>query len=73
MLLQRFLALREDVQHAILPDLQKAYYALERSRYLGLLEGYGMRPRSLCLIQIYWERLRMVMREGGYYGAPFHG
>ena len=65
--------MREDVLHAILPDLHKAYYALERSRCLGFLEGYGVGPRSLCLIQIYWERLRMVVREGGYYGALFHG
>ena len=31
-------------------DLYKAYYALERYRFLDILEGYGMGPRYLCLI-----------------------
>ena len=30
-----------------------------------------MGPRDLRLFQLYWERLRMVARAGGYYVAPF--
>ena len=26
---------------------------------------------DFCLLQRYWERLKMVTRMGGYYGAPF--
>ena len=45
--------------------------ALDRYRCLGILEGYGMGPRALRLLRLYWARLRMVARVGGYYGAPF--
>ena len=36
-LLQQVAALREEVLHAIFPDLHKAYDALDRSRCLGIL------------------------------------
>ena len=32
-------------------DLQKAYDALDRSRCLKILEGYGIGPRARKLIQ----------------------
>ena len=72
-LLQQVAALRGVVLHEVFLDLHKAYYALYRSRCLGILEGYGVGPRSLCLIQSYLERLRMVARAVGYYGSPFPG
>ena len=31
-----------------------------------------MGPRALHLFRLYWLRLRMVARMGGYYGAPSH-
>ena len=37
-------ALREAVIHTILLDLHKAYNALDRSRCLDILEGYGVGP-----------------------------
>ena len=49
-LLQEVEALREAVLHVIFLDLHKAYYALDRSRCLGILEGYGVGPRALCLL-----------------------
>ena len=49
-LLQQVAALRESVLHAIFLELQKAYYALDRSRYLGILEGCGVGTRSLRLL-----------------------
>ena len=49
-LLQQVEALREDFLHAIFLDLHKAYDALDRSRCLGILEGYGVGPRALHLL-----------------------
>ena len=52
-------------------DLHKAYDALDRSRCLEILEGYGVVPRSCRLLRTYWGRLSMVARAGGYYGEAF--
>ena len=49
-MLQQVAVLREDVLHVILLDLHKAYNDLDRSRCLGILEGYGVSPRYLCLL-----------------------
>ena len=57
----------------ILLGLHKAYDALDRSRCLGILEGYGVGPRSLRLLQRYWENLNMVAQAGEYYVTPFCG
>ena len=48
-------------------DLNKAYDALYRSRFLEILEGYSVVLRSRRLLQKYWRRLTMVARAGGYY------
>ena len=57
----------------ILLDLYKDYNTLDMSRCLDVLEGYGMGTRALRLLRRYWERLKMVVRTGGYYEEPFHG
>ena len=68
-LLQQVTAMREEVLHTILLDLHKDYDALDRSRCLKILEGYGVGHRALLLLlRRYWERLQMVARAGGYYG-----
>ena len=54
-------------------DLTKAYDALDRSRCLEILEGYGVGPSSRRLLTTYWLRLTMVARAGGYYGEAFKG
>ena len=54
-------------------DLHKAYDALDRSRCLEILEGYGVGPKARKLLQTYWHRLTMVERAGGYYGTAFRG
>ena len=43
-LLQQLAVMREEVLYAILLDLKKVYYDLERSRSLEILEGYGVGP-----------------------------
>ena len=41
-LLHQLAALREEVLYVIFLDLQKVYDALDRSRCLDVLEGYGV-------------------------------
>ena len=43
-LVQQLAAMREEVLYVIFLDLTKAYDALDRSRCLGILEGYGIGP-----------------------------
>ena len=54
-------------------DLTKAYDALDRSRCLVILEGYGVGPGARRLLRNYWRRLTMAARSGGYYGTDFKG
>ena len=65
-LLKQIAALREEVLYVIFLDLHKAYDALDRSRCLEILEGYGVGPRARRLLQNYWRRFKMVARLGGY-------
>ena len=46
---------------------------LDRSRCLGILEGYGVGPGARRLLHNYWRRLTMAARAGGYYGTAFKG
>ena len=70
-LLQQVASFREAALHTIFLDLHKDYNALDRSRCLGILEGYGLGTGALHTLQHYWERLKMMARVGGYYDAPF--
>ena len=45
-LLQTLASLREKVMYVIFRDLHKVHDALDRSRCLEILEGYGVGPRS---------------------------
>ena len=72
-LLQQLAAMREEVLYVILLDLTKAYNALDMSRCLDILEGYGVVPSASRLLTTYWRRLAMVTRAGGYYIEAFKG
>ena len=72
-LLKQLAALREKVLYVIFLDLTKAYGALDRSRCLEILEGYGVGPNNRRLMTNYWRRLTMVSRAGGYHGTAFGG
>ena len=67
-LIQQFAAMREEVLYMIFLDLTKAYDALDESRCLEILEGYGVYPSARRLLTTYWRRLTMVARAGRYYG-----
>ena len=65
--------MREEVLYVIFMYPHKTYDALDRDRYLEILEGYGVGPQSCRILWVYWDRLRMVARAGGYYGTAFQG
>ena len=54
-------------------DLHKTYNALDRSRCLEILEGYGVGTRARQLLRTYWGKMTMAARAGGYYGTAFKG
>ena len=72
-LLQQLAAIREEVLYLILLDLTKTYDALDRSRILEILKGYGVGNRARQLLREYWDKSTMVAKSGGYYGTGFKG
>jgi hypothetical protein len=52
-------------------DLKKAYNALEPTRCLEILAGYGVGPNLLCLQKQFWGNAKMVCHAGGNFGEPF--
>ena len=61
-LLQNLVAMREEVLYVIFLDLTKAYDALDRSRSLDILKGYGVGERVRQLLREYWNKTTMVAR-----------
>jgi hypothetical protein len=53
-------------------DLKKAYNALNRTRCLEILSGYGVGPNLLHLQKQFWSNAKMVCRAGGNFGEPFN-
>ena len=49
-LIQKEMETRDEVLYMIFLDLHKAYDALERSRFLEILEEYGVGSRDLFLL-----------------------
>ena len=54
-------------------DLHKLHDALDRSRSLSILKGYGVGPQARRFLRTYWEKSTMVARAGEYYGTGFNG
>ena len=52
-LLQQLAAMSEEVLYMIFLDLTKVYDALDRSRCLEILEGYGVGPKTRRLLKTY--------------------
>ena len=72
-LLQKLAAMRDEVLYVIFLDLTKAYNALDRSRSLEILNGYGLGDRVLRLLREYLDKTTMVARAGEYYRKVFKG
>ena len=72
-MLQKLAAMREEVLYMIFLGLHKAYDALDRNRRLKIQERYVMGPRACRILWMYWDRLRVVVRAGGYYEKAFKG
>ena len=51
--LQQLAAMREEVLYVISLDLTKAYDALDRSRSLEILKGYGVEQRVRRMLREY--------------------
>ena len=52
-LIQQLMYMREAVLHTKFLDLQKAYDALYCYSDIDILVGYGVGPRTLCLLHTY--------------------
>ena len=52
-LLQQLAAMREEVLYVIFLDLTKAYDALDRSRSLDILKGYGVGESVRRMLKVY--------------------
>ena len=52
-------------------NLYRAYDALDSSRCLEILYGYGVGPQAFRILRTYWGRMSMVAKAGGYYGSEF--
>ena len=72
-LLQNLTVMREEVLYKVLIHLQKYYDVLDRERCMEILVGYGIRPRTMRVIRLYWYHLLIVARSGRYYTNPLLG
>ena len=70
-LFQQLARIHQVPVYEIFIDLKKAYDAVDRSRLLAALKGYGVGPNCLRLLQSFWNRQVIVARQGGFYGEPF--
>ncbi len=53
-------------------DLKKAYNALNQTRCLEILAGYGVGPNMLRLQKQFWGNAKMVCHAGGNFEKPFN-
>ena len=67
-LLQNLIIMRDKLIHSILLDLCKTYANLERDRCMDMLEGYGVGPIMLRIMQTYWAGYIWRRRQGSITG-----
>jgi len=54
-LAQQLAFLEQEALHSVFIDLKKAYDAMDRERCLEILEGYGVGPNMLRLLEHFWD------------------
>ena len=57
--------------YQIFLDLRKAYDAVDRSRMIAVLRGYGVGPNVIAFLEAVWENDNCVPRRNGFYGEMF--
>jgi hypothetical protein len=70
-LAQQLAHLEQAPFYGVFLDLKKAFDSMDRERCLLILEGYGVGPRMIRLIRIFWCNAVLVCRASGNYGSPF--
>ena len=68
--------MREEILYVIFMDLHKAYDALDRYRWLDILERYCVGPWDRHILHMYWDRIWMVACMGdtmGWNSKVFEG
>jgi hypothetical protein len=70
-LAQQLVHLEQAPFYGVFLDLKKAFNAMDRERYLLILDGYGAGPNMVWLIPNFWRDATMVCRASGNYGGPF--
>jgi hypothetical protein len=58
--------------HKMYLETKKAYDALDQTRCLEILAGYGVGPNLLCLQKQFWGNVKMVCCAGSNFGEPFN-
>jgi hypothetical protein len=51
--------------------MEKAFDAMDQERCILILEGYGVGPKMIRLIRIFWRNAVLVCRASRNYGMPF--
>ncbi|EJK77954.1 hypothetical protein THAOC_00175, partial [Thalassiosira oceanica] len=71
-LAQQLACLKQRPLYGIFIDLRKVYDAMDRDRCMEIVEGYGVGPNMMRLIQTFWDEQKLVCcRASKRYGEPF--
>jgi len=70
-LAQQLAHLEQEPIFGVFINLQKAFDAMDRGRYLTILALHGVGPQMLWLIHNFWEMATNICRAKGNYSRPY--